>query len=364
MSIRVLHVIDHLGFGGAPMVVKNIVEKLDSGCVEPIVCALRTNPRAIPIKAKLISLTFGKYNPFALLTIAKLCKEHKIDIVHAHLQKSVVSCLLASLFCDAKVIIHEHGPIFRGGTGCIYRLLLSLLGSKAAAAIANSQATKAALIRTTGLSEKSIFVVGNFVDFTRFDPALFDRDKVRQALSIASDKIVVGFVGRLDVCKGVDLLIEAAAVLCAEDELYHFVIVGEGLQRGQLESMVQRLGLGAKVTFTGLYEKPEEIMTAFDVAVVPSRREAFGISAIELMRMRVPVIASAVGGLVEIIRHEETGILLEELSSASIARAVGRLAGDSSLRQRLTDQASVFSRRFDGREQLKLIGDIYDKVNS
>jgi len=364
MSIRVLHVIDHLGFGGAPMVVKNIVERLDSDRFETIVCELRTNPKALPMRTELISLMSAKYNPFAFLAIAKLCKERKIDIIHAHLQKSVVSCLIASFFCDAKIIIHEHGPIFRGGTGCIYRLLLKILGSKATVAIANSQATKAALSKTTALGEKSIFVVGNFIDFARFDPALYHRDKARELLNIAPDRVVVGFVGRLDECKGIDLLIHAAAILSREDQRYHFVIVGEGSQKVKLLSMVQQLGLSGKVIFTGLCEKPEEIVMAFDVAVIPSKREAFGIAAVEFMRMKIPIVASAIGGLVEVVQHDKTGILLDELNAGGIAGSIARVISDDSLRQRLTNEAEVFSMQFDGREQLTQITDIYEKLCS
>lgn len=362
MSIRVLHVIDHLGYGGAPIAVKNIVENLDRNRIEATVCALRTNPRALPIAAKLINLAHHKYNPFAMLAIARLCKEHNIDIIHAHLQKSVVSCLLASYFCDAKVVIHEHGPIFRGGTGFIYRLLLRALSRRAAAAIANSKATRVALIQTARLDEASVFTVGNFIDFARFDCTLYDRDKARETLGIGDDRIVVGFVGRLDSCKGVDLLIDAAAILCPEDERYRFVIVGEGAQRQPLEAMVNRLELGERVTFIGLCENPAEIMRAFDIAVVPSRREAFGIAAVEFMRMKVPVIASAVGGLVEVIQHEKTGILLDGLSAGGIAEAVRRLGRKSALREKLSNAAEVFSRQFDGREQLTQITDIYEKL--
>ena len=364
MSIRVLHVIDHLGYGGAPIAVKNIVENLDRTRIEATVCALRTNPRALPIAAKLINLAHHKYDPFAFLTIAKLCKEYKIDIIHAHLQKSVVSCLLASYFCDAKVVIHEHGPIFRGGTGFIYRCLLRALSCRAAAAIANSKATRDVLIRTARLDEASVFAVGNFIDFARFDCTLYDRGKARETLEMGADRIVVGFVGRLDSCKGVDLLIDAAAILCPEDERYRFVIVGEGAQRQSLEAIVNRLGLGERVTFTGLCENPAEIVRAFDVAVVPSRREAFGIAAVEFMRMKVPVIASPVGGLVEVIQHEKTGILLDELSVGGIAEAVKRLVRESSLREELINNAEVFSRQFDGREQIKQITAIYEKLCS
>jgi len=362
MKIRVLNVIDHLGYGGAPVVVKNIAEKLNSEDIETLVCPLRTNPKAMPIKTTLISLTYHKYNPFAFLAIAKLCKEHEIDIIHAHLQKSIISCLLAGFLCDAKIIIHEHGPIFRRGTGFIYRFLLKLLAPKASVAIANSQATMAALKQTAGFAEESIHIVSNFVDFARFDHTLYDRDKARDTLGIAENKTVVGFVGRLDSCKGVDLLVKAAAILCKKDQRYHFVIVGEGTQRKQLEQLVLRLGLKEKFIFTGLCKNPAEVIRAFNIAVVPSRREAFGIAAIEFMRMKIPVIASAVGGLVEVVQHKKTGLLLDSLNAENIAEAVSTLAQENSLRESLVENAEVFSRKFDGAEQLKQITSLYEKL--
>ena len=364
MKIRVLHIIDHLGPGGAQVLVKNIAEKISNERIETFVCALRTNPLAIPVETRLINLTYRRYNPCAILAIAKLCKKYKIDIIHAHLQKSIISSLFASFFCNSKVVIHEHGPIFRRGTGFIYRLLLKALSSRAAVAIANSQATKAALNRMTGLAEESIPIVSNFIDFARFDHTLYDRDKARDTLGITGDKIVVGFVGRLDRCKGADLLANAAAILCKKDERYRFVIVGEGPEREQLEGLALRLGLEKKVVFTGLCKNPAEVIRAFDIAVIPSRREAFGIAAIEFMRMKIPVVAAAVGGLVELIRHEETGILLDKLNAENIAEAVDRLVRESSLRESVINTADVFSRRYDGQEQLKQIADIYEKLYS
>ena len=362
MKIRVLHVIDHLGYGGAPVAVKNIAERMPGERVESIVCSLRRNPNAMPIDAQLINLGYHKYNPFVIAAIARLCRERKIDIIHAHLQKSVIVCLLAKSSCDARIVIHEHGPIFRGGTGCIYRLALRTLRSRAALAIANSQAAKAALSQAAGFDKDSICVVSNFVDFARFDRTLYNRDKARDALGIAEGQVAVGFVGRLDRCKGADLLIHAAAILCKKSERYRFVIVGEGSQRRELEQLVLRLGLDKKVIFAGLCKNPPEIMVAFDAAAVPSRREAFGIAAVEFMRMNIPVVASAVGGLLEIVQHERTGLLLDELSPDRIAEAVERLAWDETLRQKLTREAETFSRKFDGREQIGQLLEIYEKL--
>lgn len=362
MKIRVLHIIDHLGYGGAPIAVKNIVEKISGEHLETFVCALRTNPFPIPVKARLISLTYHKYNPYTIFAIAKLCKKYKIDIIHAHLQKSIISSLFASFLCKSKIVIHEHGAIFRGGTGFIYRLLLKVLAQRAAVAIANSQATKTVLNRTAGLAEDSIVIVSNFIDFDRFNCTLYDRNKSRNVLGIAENKIIVGFVGRLDSCKGADLLVNAAAILCKRDERYCFVIVGEGPERKRLEKLVLRLGLNKKVIFTGLQTNPAEVIRAFDIALIPSRREAFGITAIEFMRMKVPVIASPVGGLPELVQNEKTGILLDSLKAQSIADAVNRIVLDISSRERLTNNAEVFSRKFDGSTQLKQIEDIYNSL--
>jgi glycosyltransferase involved in cell wall biosynthesis len=362
MKIRVLHVIDHLGYGGAPFVVKNMAERLDAEHIETFVCALRTNPEPLPIKTKVISLKYHKYNPFAFLTIAKLCKQHDINIIHAHLQKSIICSLLASFFCNAKIIIHEHGPIFRQGTGCIYRLLFKLLAGKASVAIANSMASMEALKQTAQLDEQAIHVVTNFVDFARFDHTLYDRRKARDTLGIAENTKVIGYVGRLDICKGVDLLIKAAAMLYKKDPQYHFVIVGHGAQRKNLEQLINQLELKENVTFTGLHKNPAEVISAFDIAVVPSRREAFGIAAIEFMRMKVPVIASPVGGLLEVIKHNKTGIFLDDLSADSIAHAIHSLMQDNSLREQLIENAELSSRKFDGTEQLKQITDIYKKL--
>ena len=362
MSIRVLHVIDHLGYGGAPVAVKNIAERMPRDRVESIVCTLRTNPNAMPIDAQLINLGYHKYNPFVVTAIAKLCRQLKIDIVHAHLQKSVISCLLAGFLCDAKIIIHEHGPIFRGGTGCIYRLAIRTLKSRAALAIANSQAAKDALNQTAGFDRDSIHVVGNFIDFARFERTLYDRNKARDALGISEDQVAVGFVGRLDPCKGADLLLNAAAILRRKSDRYRFIIVGEGSHRPELEQLALRLDLQEEVVFAGLRKNPAEVIVAFDMAVVPSRREAFGIAAVEFMRMGVPVVASAVGGLLEIVLNEKTGLLLDELSPDAIAEAVERLAQDEVLRQELTREAEVFSRKFDGREQIVQLLKIYDTL--
>ena len=362
VKIKVLHVIDHMGYGGAPVVVKNIVDFHEGDKVAAYVCALRTNPRAIPIKAKQLNLRYGRYNPCSILAIAKICRQYDIDIVHAHLEKSIVSSLLASFLCSSRIIIHEHGAIFRGGMGFIYRFLLRLLARRSAASIANSEATKPALQQVTNLPDERVHVVYNAVDFIRFERSDYDREESRRSLGISKGMTVVGFVGRLDYCKGADLLLEAAIELLKESDDYHFVVVGDGAEREHLAAQSRKSGLESNVTFTGLLPNPAEAISAFDIAVVPSRREAFGMTTVEFMCMGVPVVASSVGGLPELVRDGQTGILLESLSVQQIVDAVSKLARDDLLREKLTSNAQAFSQQFEVAGQVQKIQEIYIAV--
>jgi glycosyltransferase involved in cell wall biosynthesis len=362
MKIRVLHVIDHLGYGGAPFVVKNIVERVPADRIESHVCALRTNPRSVPIDAPMVNLHCRKYNPAAVRAIARLARQRKIDIIHAHLQKAVISSLLATSLCPSKLVVHEHGPIFRGGTGCIYRRLLWLLAPRADAIIANSQATRSAVQSALHGREVPVMVVYNFIDLDRFDPARHERHAARRSLGFEVDQFVVGFVGRLDRAKGADLLVDAAVVLREEDCPCSFFLVGDGPEKKRLECRIHKLGLDHMVVLAGLRDDPAAVMRAFDAAVVPSRREAFGIAALELMRMKVPVIVSPVGGLPELVRQGQTGIVLARLDAQEIAGAIRRLVRDKDLREQLAASAFEFAGSFNGAGQLEQIVTLYERL--
>lgn len=362
MSVRVLHLIDHLGYGGAPFVVKNLVERMPAGTVESLVCALRPNPKPLPIEATVITLQSGKYSLAAVRAIARICRERRIDIVHAHLQKAFISSLLAQPRLASRLILHEHGPIFRDGAGCLYRWFLRSLGSRADAIIANSQAAATAIARTIGNPRIPVTVVPNFIDLERFDPDRYDRDQARASLGLAKDRFVVGFVGRLDRPKGADVLVEAAAKLPRQKKAWSFYLMGDGPQRQDLEERIRRLGLEGIVTLAGLHENPAALLRAFDVVVVPSRREAFGIAALEAMRMRVPVVVSPVGGLPELVRDGDTGIVLPRLDAESIAGAIQRLASDEALRNRLASNAFERAGTFDGSSAVKQVVEIYQRL--
>jgi glycosyltransferase involved in cell wall biosynthesis len=362
MTIRVLHVIDHLGHGGAPYVVKNLVERLPADRIECTVCALRPNPEPLEIDAPVTTLDCHKYSPSALWTLARLCKGQKIDVVHTHLQKAIITSLLIARSIRARVVIHEHGPIFRGGTGCLYRAALRLLGARAAITVANSEASRLALEKALPTDRGPIVVVPNFIDLDRFDPERHDRSAARRSYGLADADFVVGFIGRLDRAKGADVLLDAGALLKHDGDSYRFVIVGDGPEKTRLAEQARALDLDDIVTFAGLCKDTASVMSAFDIGVVPSRREAFGIAALELMRMRIPVIASPVGGLPELVRDGVCGLLLARLGPEEISEAVRTLRTDEQQRAELVQRAFEQAGHFDGKESLERILEVYDRL--
>jgi glycosyltransferase involved in cell wall biosynthesis len=148
----------------------------------------------------------------------------------------------------------------------------------------------------------------------------------------------IGFVGRLITGKGVGDLIEAFRLAIAQAPQLRLIIAGDGPQRAEFEAQARDL----PITFLGTINVPERVYRDLDVLVLcshPASSEAFPFVVLESMRARVPVIATRVGGLAELIEDGQTGLLVEPEQPAALAQAILTLAQDAELRARLTDAA-------------------------
>ncbi|MCK4753069.1 MAG: glycosyltransferase family 4 protein [Planctomycetes bacterium] len=377
MAIRVLHVIDHLGLGGGQASTKSIVENVDKKQFEISVCALRAKPETIPIDSKIITLTYGRFDPRTVFAIAKLCKEQKIDILHAQLDKAIITCLLASFICKAGVVIHERGGISRKSIASpLYRFMLRIFHRRAAAIIANSQAIALELTNKASVENSLIKIIYNPVDFKFFDAEKISRKQARKDLGIADDDFVVGYVGRLHTVKGIDILLETFSSLLSESPRYLLVLAGDGPLRQELEQLAQKLGITNRTRFLGMCNNIPEIMSAFDVGVNPSNQKSFGKTdprlqlnwggrvAVEFMRMKVPIVFSGKDGPSEIITDEQTGLLVHEDSPEEIAESIRRLASDDNLRKKLIENAFKTSEQFNVGEHVRKIESIYKEITA
>ncbi len=173
-----------------------------------------------------------------------------------------------------------------------------------------SQTLKRNVLDTHAIPEELVKVVHLGLDFARFDPLKIDGAAQRALWGAGPDTIVIGLVGRIDPAKGQATFIRAAAGMLKNqkpDEKFKFVIVGEetlGTSSDYLQElrhMVEQYGLADSVIFAGYQENIPAVMSSFDIFVMPSRQEAFGLVAIEAMAMECPIIISSGGSAEEIV---------------------------------------------------------------
>jgi len=152
--------------------------------------------------------------------------------------------------------------------------------------------------------------------------------KVRSSLNIPEEAPLIGIIARLEPEKGHQYFIGAAAEVLKVKPAARFLIVGEGSCYSHLRDQVKRLGLSESVIFTGQRDDVPELVTALDVVVLSSVREAQGLSLLEAMALAKPVVATRVGGIPEVVQHGESGLLVPPADSAALAGAILELLDD------------------------------------
>ena len=205
------------------------------------------------------------------------------------------------------------------------------------------------------LPRRKMIVIGHGVDATA-RPAT--REEARRSLGLPQQGPLIGAVGRLSPEKGQNVLLQALPSVLAAFPQAACVLAGEGPARAALEAEARRLGIGDRVVFLGLRRDVPMVLAALDLFVQPSIYEGFGLSLLEAMAAGLPVVASRVGGIPELIEDGRTGLLVPPQDPMALAGAVVRLLGDSEGARRLGEAAASRSR-----ERFSL-GRVADRVDA
>jgi glycosyltransferase involved in cell wall biosynthesis len=182
-----------------------------------------------------------------------------------------------------------------------------------------------------GIARKRVAVIPNGIDMAALQEAA--AAPLGQVLAPARWRI--GYAGRLEPIKGCEHFIRAAALLAENHPDAAFYVAGTGSLAAELDALAASLGLADRMAFVGYVDSLAPLLAQTDVVVVPSLSEAFGLTAAEALALGVPVVATAVGGLPEIVVDGETGLLVPPADAEAIAAAVSRLLGDPELARRL-----------------------------
>lgn len=207
---------------------------------------------------------------------------------------------------------------------------------------------------------KPVSVIPYGIDTDLFDPARFASAKPQGARPLTA-----GAVARLSPEKGFEHLLRAAAIAKAGGTDIHVVLGGDGPSRGALEQLAGELGIAGIVRFAGgiAHEDVPALLAQLDLFVMPSTWEGFGVAALEASAMRLPVIASDVHGLPDVVLDGETGILVPPAEPEAIAQAIAGLAGDAEMRRRLGDAGRAFvERQYRWDDNARLMERLYEAM--
>jgi glycosyltransferase involved in cell wall biosynthesis len=229
------------------------------------------------------------------------------------------------------------------------------------AIIAISEGVRNVLL-DSGIPSSLVHVIPSGIDFSPFEEVT-PRDFLRKEFSFAPDDFLVGIVAALEDHKGHTYLIQASKILREQAPKIKIIVVGTGSLSFVLDQQVRELGVEDIVFFLGFREDVPRILASLDLFVLSSHLEGLGSSLLDAMASRLPVVATQVGGIPEVVIHEETGLLVPPRNPEALAKDILMLYRDRELAARLGQNGyEVVHKKFSAEAMAAKIIDLYERL--
>jgi len=298
----------------------------------------------------------------ALVKLTRLFARLRPDIVHTHTAKAGALGRAAALLARVPVRVHTfHGHVLEGYfSPGVSRLFLAIERSLARATdrivVLSPRLRQGMLGMGIGRPEQ-VVVIPLGLELERFRALRPEPEALRRPLGIPPGTPLLGSLGRLVPIKDHQTLLRALALL---REGPHLAVVGDGACRGELEALAAALGIESRVHFLGWREDLETILAGLDVLISSSRNEGTPVSLIEGMAAGVPVLATDVGGVADLVTHRETGWLVPAGDPAALAGGIRALLDDPAAATRRAAAGREFAlARHDVRGLVARMGALY-----
>jgi glycosyltransferase involved in cell wall biosynthesis len=354
-KIKILQIITRMDWGGSPDYIKEIFRSLDPEVFEMhLVYGKTKNPGRDTkefletFKAKLIFLPSLKreVSIFTDLTaffkLYMLCRKYRPDLVGTHTTKAGVLGRLAAICAGVKVIVHSpHGNIFYGYFNKIISkgilILEKCLTVFTRKLIVFTKSEKDVLLSLglTGANKIEVMSPG-LSSLSQSDHDLLSQR--RAVLGIKPQLLIVGMVSRLEPVKGADFFVLAALEILKIRHDVYFLIVGEGSLRRKLELEIASADRKNQIIITGWRDDALSLIELMDVLVQPSLNEAIGRVLLEAQSLGVPVVATKVGGIPDIVLDGVTGILVPPRNTPALVKAITDLLDHKTKRQEFSEK--------------------------
>lgn len=338
-KLKILHVLDSLNVGGMERVVINVANGLDPTRFEQAVCCIsRLGTAAHLLNANVQQFDMGKGDERALLMpwqIAKLIRRERPDLIHTQSWAGMDGVIARTLTRQGKLVHSEHGrnlpyihhePTKR-------KVVRRIAYELADAVFVVSEEMRQYFCRETGFARERMRVIHNGVDVTEIERA--DARGVREEFGLAATDFVVGTVARFQETKDLPTLVRAFAQLRQRQPQAKLLLIGDGAERQRLQQLAEELRVATAVIITGIRHDVPRLLRALDAFALSSLSEGLPISVLEALAAGLPVVATSVGMLPELLREGENGFLVAPSDFAALAQRLELLATERDLAHRL-----------------------------
>lgn len=382
-KIRVLHIIESLGHGGAERQLINNLKAIDKSRFINAVCFLfdrdDLQPELLRLGIPVYKLGMSSQYDWrkGLFGLRAVIKEGQFDVIHTELYwANIYGRVCGRLFSDAKIVTTIHAPTYEPqilkddpnlkpwkltlvrildgltGTVCNYRF------------VACSEFVKRSAVGRLGYRPESIEVIYNGIDLGSFRED--DSGKVislRRELGLDHGEAILVNVGRLIPQKGQRYLIMAMPKVLDEQPSCKLLLVGEGPMENELQDLAHDLGVGEAIWFLRTRHDVPAILQLSDLFVLPSLSEGMPVALVEAMAMRKPCIASNITSIPEVVEDGRSGVLVEPQRPDQLANAVLSLIDDRERRQAMRVRGrQIVKEKFSINVNIRLLENLYERV--
>ncbi len=368
---KIFYLLDSLNIGGTETQAVELARRMDPAKYDvTLACLRKEGPLLANLNGSSVNVVEfhpkgGIDSPQGLYQLARMVaflRRGKFDVVHAHDLWSNMIGVVAGKLAGVPVIVTSqrdlsHDAWYKSSR----KKWLRRAQSASSAVLTNASMIREGLVRDEGLDPQKVRVIHNGVDLDRFRAAPGARARLFPGMERAKIVVLVGNM-HTDV-KGQPTLIAAAPGIGSRCPQARFVLVGDGEMRAQFEQSAEAVGVESRFLFVGRRSDVADILAACDLAVLPSAAEGMPNAVLEYMAAGLPVVASAVGGNLEVVEDGVTGLLVPPGDAVALGNAVARLLDDDALARSMAEKArEMVERKFSFERLTREVGALYEEL--
>ena len=299
----------------------------------------------------------------AIFKVKKILKQIKPDIVYMHSSKAGAIGRIALAFnFRIPVLYNAHGWYFNATISKkkkkFFALIEKMLALKTKMIINISKSEYDSAIKNKIAPEKKMCIIENGIDFDKFKDNNKYRKETREKYNIKDEEIVIGVVGRLSEQKDPMTMIKAFKLVNDVKSNTKLMYVGSGNLEEDVKEYAKQAGILDKIIITGWVSNVEEYIPVFDIAVLPSKWEGFGLVLIEYMACDKPIVASDIGGIPDIIKDKENGLLCKCNDYKDLSEKLLYLINNNEIAYRMIENNIDYRKKYD----IKLVVKKYEEL--